>query len=317
VRSGEFATLARLARQFNSAPAFLRVGIGDDAAVLEPPPGKQVVWTVDDQVEGTHFERGWLASEDIGWRALMAAASDVAAMGASPWCALSAWTLSGDVEDEDVDALTRGTQRAARALNAPVVGGNLTRGPTLSLTTTVLGTCERAIKRDGARAGDGIYVAGTLGIAGAGLLALERGAVESQDPNLDHVIAGWKRPSALVEDGLRMAPVAHAAIDVSDGFAQDLGHILNASKVGAVVEESTLVEHAHATGLVVATTALRVDPIELVLHGGEDYALVVVSPEPIMGFWRAGTIVEGSGLVVRGPNGEERPVTSRGFDHFR
>ena len=317
MRSGEFATLARLAQQFESAPSFLRVGIGDDAAVLDPPPGMQLVWTVDEQLEGTHFRRAWLGGEDIGWRALMAAASDVAAMGAMPWCALAAWTLSGELDDADVDALTRGTQRAARSLNAPIVGGNLSRGGALSLTTTVLGACSHPIKRSGALPGDGIYVAGTLGLAAAGLAALERGAVESQDPTVDHVIAAWKRPSALVEDGLRMALVAHAAIDVSDGLAQDLGHVAAASGVRAVLDEMALTEHAHGIGLVVATTALRLDPLELILHGGEDYALVVASPEPIPGFWRVGSFEEGTGVVLRGVAGDERSVAARGFDHFR
>ena len=110
------------------------------------------MWTVDAQVEGTHFRRDLCSWEDVGWRSFMAAASDVAAMGGAPWCALSSLVLAPEVDDADLDALARGQRAAADAAGAPIVGGNLSRGATSSVTTTVLGTSHRAITRSGARA---------------------------------------------------------------------------------------------------------------------------------------------------------------------
>jgi thiamine-monophosphate kinase len=144
----------------------VEVGIGDDAAVLLPPAAPaRLVWTIDEQVDGTHFERALAAFHDIGWRSFMAAASDIAAMGAVPWCALSALVLPDDFGDDALAELARGQSDAAEAVDAPVVGGNLARGPALSIATTLLGTCAVPVQRGGARAGDSLWMAGVVGHA--------------------------------------------------------------------------------------------------------------------------------------------------------
>ncbi len=303
--------VAMLARVFASRAAGVKIGIGDDAAVLEGPYGRsQLVWTVDEQVDGTHFRRDFLSWQDLGWRSFTAAASDVAAMGAQPWCALCALVLPDDVGDADLEQIARGQHQAAALVGAAVVGGNLARGPALSVATTVLGTCDRAVLRSGARPGDTLWVAGHLGLAAAGLHALERGMAE--DPRLRVAVAAWRTPRVLLTEGLGMAGVAHAAVDASDGLARDAGHLGEASGVRVVFDEGALRED---DALAEAAAALGEDSLELALYGGEDYALVAVSDKPIRGFRRIGEIVAGRGLSLRGLHGE-RTIEPTGFDHF-
>lgn len=305
----ERSRIAMLARVLGTGAAGVRVGIGDDAAVLDGASGKQLVWTIDEQVEGVHFRRDLVVDRDIGWRSFMAAASDVAAMGAEPWCALCALVLPDGVDDAALEALAGGQREAAEAVGAPVVGGNLSRGPVLSIATTLLGRCERAIERRGAVPGDGVWLAGSVGLASAGLLALKRGL---KAPAVDEAIVAWRRPRALVAEGRAMARAAHAAVDVSDGLARDAGHVAEASVVCLVLdEEPLLAQH----DLVAAASALGADALDLALHGGEDYALVAASPAPIPGFRRIGEVRPGRGLLLRAPGGE-RPIEPLGFDHF-
>jgi thiamine-monophosphate kinase len=319
LRSGEFATIERLKEQFHEGRAAgILLGIGDDAAVLEPPLGVKLVWTIDEQVERTHFRRDLVGWVDVGWRSFMAAASDLAAMGAEPWCALTAVSLPADFEDEDLDALARGQQAAAVKLGTKIVGGNLTRGEAVVVTTTLLGTAVRPVARSGAREGDGIWIAGPVGLAAAGLMALERALL---DERIDAAAEAWLRPVARLSDGRILAPVAHAAIDVSDGLAQDLAHIVEASGVDAVLDEGALREHAAAGWLGTIAEILGVDPLSLMLHGGEDYALIAASDVPLDGFWCAGHFVAAtngpSRVTLRTRSGDLRPVEARGFDHFR
>jgi thiamine-monophosphate kinase len=299
-----------LSRVLAAQASGVEVGIGDDAAVLGAPVGGRLVWTIDEQVEGVHFRRELLSWHDVGWRSFMAAASDVAAMGATPWCALAALVLPADADDETLAAIASGQRDAAEAAGAPVVGGNLSRGPVVSIATTLLGRCPRAITRSGARAGDGVWLAGRLGLAAAGLRALVQG--RGGEASLASAVEAWRRPRALLRDGLAMAALAHAAVDVSDGLARDAGHLGEASGVRIVLDEGALLEDA---ALVDAAVALGQSPIDLALHGGEDYALVVASDAPIDGFRRIGDVRPGRGLALRRGDAE-RDIEPAGFDHF-
>src|SRR5215472_1689551 len=129
----ELERIERLRARFAAGVTGVVAGIGDDAAVLEPPAGKKLVWTVDEQVEGTHFRRELCSWEDLGFRSYAAAASDLAAMGAEPWCALAALALTPDLDDEEFEALTEGQRLAAEAVGAPIVGGNLARSTSVSV----------------------------------------------------------------------------------------------------------------------------------------------------------------------------------------
>ncbi|MGH7269878.1 MAG: thiamine-phosphate kinase [Polyangiaceae bacterium] len=310
--------IAMLARLFGPGAACGRgiaAGIGDDAALLDVDRGLEgggtrLAWTIDEQVEGVHFCREFASFFDVGWRSFMAAMSDIAAMGAAPWCALSALVLPNNVSDADLEDLARGQRAAAEATGAALVGGNLSRGPALSISTTILGGCARGVRRSGALVGDGLWLTGRVGLAAAGLRALQTGS--ARDGSLRDAVAAWRTPRALVSCGLEMASVAHAAIDVSDGLACDVGHLADASGVRAVIDEAAL---RSDEALMVAARALGVDPIDLALHGGEDYALVVASPAPIVGFRAIGHVSDGRGVALLGPGGELR-IEPGGYDHF-
>jgi thiamine-monophosphate kinase len=289
----------------------IELGIGDDAAILRAPDNVEMVWTVDAHVEHVHFERKWVSWEDCGYRSFIAAASDVSAMGASPWCALGALSLSPDVNDFDFESIANGQKTAAHAVGARIVGGNLSAGSIVTLTTSVLGLAPRAIRRRGARVGDGLFISGEVGLAAAGLRALSLG---HSGGSVERAVLAWRRPTSRVEAGLAMGVVAHAAIDVSDGLACDVEHLAEASDVCVVIDLALLLAHG-GDALALAAEAVDRDAVDLALNGGEDYALVAASEAPIEGFSRIGEIREGAGVYVRDSRGERR-VEPSGFDHF-
>jgi thiamine-monophosphate kinase len=266
--------------------------IGDDAALLDGQAGG-LVWTVDACVEGTHFRREWLSWGDLGWKSFMAAASDIAAMGADPVAALSALVLTADVDDGSFEAIARGQKAAAESIGAPIVGGNMARGTEVSVTTTVLGRAARPVLRSGAREGDLVLVAGQLGHADAALAALQAGDLTS--PHL----SAWRRPRALIAEGRAMRDVATAAMDISDGLAIDSHRLAEASHVAIVFDDDALASYGVA--------------LTHVLSGGEDYALLVTASSPIDGFKVVGRVEKGEG--VRLVSGEV--IEAIGFDHFR
>ena len=309
----ERSRIALLRERLERDAPGVRVGIGDDAAVLEPG----LVWTVDVQVENTHFKLDWVSWEDIGWRSFMAAASDLAAMGAEPAFALSSLILAPSVDDAALDALARGQAAASLAVGAPVVGGNLARGTETSITTTLLGRAAAPVLRKGARPGDGVWLAGPVGLAAAGLAVLMHdGAM--QDVRIAACIDAWRRPVARVAEGRGLAGVAHAAIDISDGLAHDAWQLAEASEVGLVLDAQAILAHM-TRDLAAAASRVGREPLDLALHGGEDYALLAASASPLAGFVRIGTIEPYGGgcarLFLSTARGTE-PLEPRGFDHF-
>jgi len=317
MRTGEFARIELLRGRLAAAAPGVRVGIGDDAAVLAAAPGAgELVWTIDAQVEGTHFRREWVSWRDVGYRSYMAAASDLAAMGAEPVAALSALALPASFTDEDLSALADGQAEAAREVGAPVVGGNLARGTELSVTTTLLGRAVRPVLRAGARVGEGVFLAGAVGLASAGLAALSR---NMQDARIEAGLVAWRRPRARIDDGRTLGRLASAAIDVSDGLAADAAHLAEASGVRLVLDEARIRAHA-GLALDEAAAALERDAIELALYGGEDYALVATSAEASLpGFTQIGVveaITDGGARVALATTAGVRDLAPRGFDHF-
>jgi thiamine-monophosphate kinase len=309
---GERERIQRLLALFGAAKGEgIDLGIGDDAAILRAPTDMEIVWTVDAHVEKVHFERRWVSWEDCGFRSFIAATSDVSAMGASPWCALGALSLTPDVTDRDLESIARGQNLAAHALGARVVGGNLSAGEIVTLTTSVLGLAARPIRRQGAKVGDGLFLCGEVGMAAAGLRALRLG---KHGADVEPCVLAWKRPPPRVAAGLAMAGVAHAAIDVSDGLVGDVRHLAEASGVCAVIDLALLLAHG-GDPLARAAEAVGADVVDLALHGGEDYALIAASPVAIVGFSRIGEVREGEGVYVRDERGEKR-AEATGFDHF-
>lgn len=312
----EFARIARIAGVLGASPrdAAIELGIGDDAAVLRADGA--LVWTIDAQVEGVHFRRDLLADEDLGFRATIAAVSDVLAMGAAPLAALAAWTLPDGIDERVVDAIAEGQRAACAALGCPIVGGNLARGPAVSLTTTALGRvgARGALGRSSARPGDLLVVLGPLGEAALGLRALLAG--EGAQADFAPFVAAWRRPPVHREAGARLATIARALVDVSDGLAQDVGHLATASGVRVVLDEAAL-QARFSAGFQSASAGLGLDATTLALAGGEDYALVAAVPADAIidsDFNVIGRVEAGAGVVVRGRDGALRPAPA-GYRH--
>ena len=292
------------------------LGIGDDAALLAAPAGQVLATTVDTLQAGVHFPLE-ISAEDIGHKALAVNLSDLAAMGATPaWVTLA---LSLPAVDEDwLTGFARGFFALARQHGVQLVGGDTTRGP-LSITVQAQGFVAQAeaLTRAGAQVGDGVFVTGTLGDAGAGL-AIAQGVLYVQEDCRASLLARLNRPTPRIAAGLALRGVATAAIDISDGLGQDLGHILAASGVGAELEIDSL-------PLSEALRASGVDsPWRLAACAGDDYELCVTLPpgseQALTGLGcpltRIGRIVAEPGLRWRDAAGNALDVPLRGYDHF-
>ncbi|MFO0638065.1 MAG: thiamine-phosphate kinase [Polyangiaceae bacterium] len=304
-----------LAAALGPAGDGVRLGIGDDCAVLARPPG-ELVWTVDAHVDAVHFRRTWLMYEDVGFRSYAAAASDVVAMGALPVAALSALTLDPSVSDDDVVALARGQRQASEVAAAPVVGGNLSRGATFSVTTTVLGRVlgPRAVERSGARPGDRLFLTGPVGLAGLGLRALEAGLAE--DPVLRDGVDAFRRPRVRYDLASAVSR-ASSAVDVSDGLAIDAGRLAAASGVSVVFREADVLALG-GPALLAGAARFGLDPLVCALRGGEDYVVLGTLPpdEPAhAGLVLVGEVRSGEGVLVE-RGGEIERVGAVGHDHF-
>jgi thiamine-monophosphate kinase len=311
---GEFELIAAFTRALPLAGEGVVLGPGDDAALLRPPPGEELVATVDAVEEGVHFD-GRFTPEEVGWKALAVNLSDLAAMGARPLWALVALGVPAGTSPARLAGVARGLGSCARRHAVAVAGGNVTRAPGLSLTVTVVGSAPvgRALRRRGARPGEAVMVSGTLGEAALGL---EPGAAPQLARRQRHPVPRLALGQALV--GL-----ASAAIDVSDGLVQDLGHLCAASGVGASLRLAELpLSPAYRRA-----TAGRPDPWRAALSGGEDYELCVTVPlrrvRAALAAARAtgtplctvGTVTRQRGVQVARPAGGHHPLTP-GHDHL-
>ncbi|HEV7388646.1 MAG TPA: thiamine-phosphate kinase [Gemmatimonadaceae bacterium] len=281
--------------------------IGDDAAVIDVPPGERLVVTTDTSVEGVHFRREWLNHFEIGYRATAAALSDLAAMGARPIGVVIALTLP-EVDRGEARALATGIGEGAAAVLCPIVGGDLSSGKVLSLTITALGSVARPLSRAGARVGDRIYVTGSLGGPEAALRAWRAGQEPSEGNR-----ARFACPVPRIDAAIALASRgATSAIDISDGLAADLTHVAAASKVRMEIDVE---EVPRMPG---------VSPIDA-LSSGEEYEIVVTAPsidvkqfseEFGLSLTEIGRVVAGSpGVSLVG--GGKQISAPQGFDHFR
>jgi thiamine-monophosphate kinase len=294
--AGEFQLIDRFLACFPRPDLVL--GPGDDCALLRVPAGRDLAVTTDAVVEGVHFS-GAFSPADIGHKALAVNLSDLAAMGATPLafqCALA----FPPARAGDLVGIGRGMARLAKLHNIAISGGNMTRASELSITVTAMGTVKRgrALTRAGARPGDTLYVSGALGGAAAGLLPGARPSLVRQQ----------RRPDPCVPLGEALVGIASACIDVSDGLAQDLGHLLEASGVGAWLD---------------AVPVQKGATLEQALTGGEDYELLFAVPPARVGALQAATrgyahkpiavgrVVKGQGLQNPPPG-----LKKRGHDHF-
>jgi thiamine-monophosphate kinase len=317
---------ALIDRYFRRAPrdASVRIGIGDDAAIVAPTSGMELALAVDMLVEGRHF----LARTDprrLGHKTLAVNLSDLAAMGATPRYALLAGALP-DGDEAWLAAFMAGFDALAVRHGVELIGGDTTRGPR-NLCVTVVGEVPAgaALTRSGAFVGDDIYVSGTLGDAALALAALQQRALLAPDA-LAAVRQRLEAPEPRVDLGLRLRGVATAAIDISDGLIGDIAHILDASRVGARIDLATLPRtSALATRL---TGALRPLALACLLAGGDDYELCFtanpasrdriahIAADIELPLTRVGAITATRGLDVRDESGRSLAALPPAFDHF-
>jgi thiamine-monophosphate kinase len=317
---GEFPFLHRLRQRVPSDPRVL-LGIGDDCAALSLP-GTTVV-TTDAMIENVHFRREWTSFYSLGEKAFATNASDIAAMGAEPTFALLSIGAPLDCEVEDLDAFFEGFVHAAHLHDTTLIGGNMSAAPCFMISVTLLGQASNGIvKRAGACPGDDLYVTGAPGDAALGLRLLQ----EQRDDAPARVLKSrFLLPTARVTVGREVARrhLATAMIDISDGLLQDLGHLCEASEVGARIEASAL-------PLSPEYCAVMGDhDFTLALTGGEAYELLfTVSPDRQADIAAIaekaacrvtciGRIVpRAEGVRVYGSDGKSYTPTQAGYDHF-
>lgn len=306
-----------LIRRFFSPPATradVRLGVGDDAAVLAPAPGHEIVVTTDTLLAGVHFPED-LAADAVGHRALAVNLSDIAAMGAVPCWATLALSLPS-VEEPWLTAFARGFFALADDFEVALVGGDTVRGP-LGITVQLIGQVPAgaALTRSGARPGDVVMVSGPLGLAAAALQLRAAGR-----PVPEAAAARFDRPGPRIAQGLALRRRASACIDVSDGLASDLGHILTASHCGATLDVGKLAAVAPAAAFP------GEEALQLALDGGDDYELCFtcapetaagLSGDPALGGCRPlGVIENRAGLRLRHSDGRCEDYRGHGYSHF-
>ncbi|WP_107851454.1 thiamine-phosphate kinase [Oceanimonas marisflavi] len=298
------------------------MGPGDDCALLQMPPNTLLAVSTDTLVADVHF----FADMDpvaLGHRALAVNLSDLAAMGADPCWVSLALTLP-EVNEAWLKGFCEGFFELAEYYNVALVGGDMTRGP-LSITVTVHGSLPRGkgLRRDGARAGDGIYVTGTLGDAALGLQQ-QLGKIEVSEFHQAFVRTKFEHPHPRILAGQALRDIASSALDLSDGLFGDLGHITKASNVRAVLE----LEHLPLSQAMLDSVT-REQGWQLALTGGDDYELCFTVPEMHRGqlevalahcgvkFTRIGRMVAGEPGVELHADGKPYKLAARSWDHFR
>lgn len=326
--SGETPLLQRIERAVAGREMQQRgalLGIGDDAALWKPVPGRHAILTCDWFLEGTHFLRDKHPPDSVGWKCLARAVSDVAAMGGAPRCFLLSLALPTSHTGRWLDAFLRGLRQASRRFECLLVGGDTTRQSRILLNVTVLGEAPRgyALLRSGARPGDALFVSGRLGGAELGLRLMRkrRAVTHSRDPLLRKHL--YPEPRLALGQWLAEKRVASAMMDLSDGMSTDLPRLCAASAVGARVEAQKIpVVRSLGKPVLDASTLLN-----LALNGGDDYELLFAVPRnkikrvprsfhgiPLT---RIGEITTGANLLLQDSKGYERLLASLGWDRFR
>lgn len=287
-------------------------GIGDDCAVLDIPRGHEVLVTTDFSLEDIHFRRDWHPADSVGHRCLARGLSDVAAMGGIPHSAFLSLALPAELPQRWVDEFIRGFLKLARGYKVRLAGGDTAQSPNGILADIiVIGSVPsgKAVLRSGARAGDIIYVSGTLGASVATLQELRRGKKFWPVTQPRHF---YPDPRIALGQYLREKKLATAMIDTSDGLSTDLRHICEESGVGALVEAAALPKPPGD------------DALQYALHGGEDYELLFTAPPNrripanIAGapLARIGEIIRGRQMKLRTADGKSHPLQPAGWQHF-
>ncbi len=326
---GEHALIARIRRKLPPSPPWVVVGAGDDAAVVEPLRNELEVITTDAIVDGVHFDRRFTPARAIGHRAVAVNLSDLAAMGARPRLMTLTLALPADLPLADFDALIDGALAIAERERLPLVGGNITRiqGP-LVVNVTALGAVHRRrmLRREGARPGDYIFVSGFLGDARAGLAMLASSGAEAVGQP-SGAVARYLQPEPRIRLGMLLARngAATAAVDLSDGLADGLARLAEASGLGFDIEAETVPVSSEARE---AWRTRAADAVREAVAGGDDYELLFTArprnrgrlrtvarqcaPLPLT---RIGIVTRNAGLFLVRSDGSREPIAG-GYEHF-
>jgi thiamine-monophosphate kinase len=317
--SGEFELIERLVKGLRMTRRTI-LGPGDDCAILAPAKRAQL-FTIDSMIEGVHFRLEWTSPEKLGAKSLAVNLSDIAAMGGTPTACVINLAIREGLDTRFFDRVYAGIREVARRYDTDLVGGNITRADRLAITIALLGEASRGVmRRDLARAGDEIFVTGTVGDSAAGLAILS-GKLVARGATRKFLLERHLNPTPRIEAGLALAKLRPlpAAIDISDGLLQDLGHILKRSRAGAEIDVTAIPVSA-------AYRAAMGDDLTLALGGGEDYELLFCVPPSLseqalrkalgMPVRRIGRIIKGRETVLRGIQGASMPKL-RGWDQLQ
>jgi thiamine-monophosphate kinase len=311
----------------------VKLGIGDDAAVLLPDRGRELILTCDAFLEGVHFLRDLHPADSVGYKSLARATSDIAAMGGQPRAFLLTLALPETLTGRWLDQFLAGMKRAARRLGVQLIGGDTTKSPRVFISVTVVGEAPRgqSLARSGARPGDLIYVSGRLGRAELGL-QLVRSKLTSlarRHRSLRAALQQHLYPALRVELGAWLAArrIASAMMDLSDGLSTDLPRLCRASGVGARIDSQRIPRVEIPHGARRKLRGVSLDPLQLSLDGGEDYELLFTVPRRNVAKLRnapgfaqltaIGEITRHRKILLVDSTGRPRPLHSRGWDPFR
>ncbi len=327
---GERAAIALIRRRLPAPPAWLTIGIGDDAAVAEPARNTLDVFTTDAMVEGVHFDRRFTPAGAIGHRAMAANLSDLAAMGATPRLALLSLAMPAEWPVADLEALTDGLVTLATRHGVHLVGGNITRSPgPLVIDLTAVGSVRRrhALTRSGAGPGDDVWVSGAIGAAAAGLAMLASASPEADTEAGRPCTSAYLAPEPRVRLGrlLGRNRAASSGMDLSDGLADGLAQLAEASGAAFEIDPAAVPVASGASAWFAAQGA---DPLQAAIAGGDDYELVfTVSRRRRSRFeavraltrdvplTRIGRVAQGTGAWL--VSGGTRTPIGGGYEHFR
>jgi thiamine-monophosphate kinase len=311
--TGEREMIAGIRRAARGRDPRVRLGIGDDCAILRVPRGHEVVVTTDLSLEGRHFRRDWHPARAVGHRTLARGLSDLAAMGAEPLAAFLSLALPRELAGSKwAEEFWAGLLGLARTAGVSLAGGDTAEsagGVIADIVLTGSAPAGTALRRSGAKAGDFLYVTGALGGATVFLLDAARKKLYKADANNPHM---FPQPRLAVGLALRRRKIATACIDVSDGLSTDVLHLCAESRCGALIEANALPMHAAAT-------------LEQALHGGEDYELLFTArastrvPKTIAGVavTRIGRMTAGRGVKIVDEQGKKTVLKAMGWEHFK
>lgn len=326
----EFELIAGIKKKFASLDPGLVYGMGDDAAIIAPTQGAQLLFSTDALVEGVHFLTSKITPHQLGRKAMAVNLSDIAAMGGTPKYFLAAIAAPKTIEPDWIENFLEGAIDFAKKYPVALIGGDISRSlEGISLSITIIGEVESggAIPRNSANIGDFIFVTGFLGDSGAGLELLLSG--ESPDGEKNKLIRRHLEPEARIDCGrfLSKNRLASAAMDLSDGLSSDLRHLCEASEVGAVLYEDKLPLSEELTRW---SSQLENDNRHYALNSGEDYELLFTVPkekkEAIIEQWPSdfpplseiGEIVKkNQNITIVNSDGTRQPLALGGFDHFK